>query len=147
MRLFCLEVLCGFLGCGQLLYYFYQRLLRFCCNGATNRGKVIRFSFMSGVCQINIVESAPSLKALLGQQKTASGKEPVQALYINEDSASRNCPRSSSMFGTRSALRSSASLSRYSTTLVTPISSRWTQETVDGWEKQRKTESHSRWGN
>lgn len=75
-------VLCWLLCCGQLLYYFYQLLLRFCCNGATNAEKVIRFSFMSGVCQINIVESAPTLKALLAQQKTASGKERVQALYL-----------------------------------------------------------------
>lgn len=37
---------------------------------------------MSGVCQINIVEPAQTLKALLGQQKTASGKERVQALYL-----------------------------------------------------------------
>jgi transposase len=37
---------------------------------------------MSGVSQINIVESAQSLKALLAQQKTASGKERVQALYL-----------------------------------------------------------------
>jgi transposase len=37
---------------------------------------------MSGVCQIKIVEPAQTLKALLGQQKTASGKERVQALYL-----------------------------------------------------------------
>jgi transposase len=44
--------------------------------------KVIGFTFMSGVCKINIVESAPTLKTLLGQQKTATGKERVQALYL-----------------------------------------------------------------
>jgi transposase len=37
---------------------------------------------MSGVCKINIVESAQTLKTLLGQQKTATGKERVQALYL-----------------------------------------------------------------
>jgi transposase len=37
---------------------------------------------MSGVCKINIVESAQTLKTLLAQQKTAIGKERVQALYL-----------------------------------------------------------------
>jgi transposase len=37
---------------------------------------------MSGVCKINIVESAQTLKTLLAQQKTATGKERVQALYL-----------------------------------------------------------------
>ena len=37
---------------------------------------------MSGVVKINITESAETLKALLAQQKTATGKERVQALYL-----------------------------------------------------------------
>lgn len=37
---------------------------------------------MSGVVKINIGESPATLKTLLGQQKTARGKERVQALYL-----------------------------------------------------------------
>ena len=37
---------------------------------------------MSGIVKINITESPESLKTLLAQQKTASGKERVQALYL-----------------------------------------------------------------
>lgn len=37
---------------------------------------------MSGVVKIKITESPESLKMLLAQQKTASGKERVQALYL-----------------------------------------------------------------
>lgn len=37
---------------------------------------------MSGVLKINITESPESLKTLLAQQKTASGKERVQALCL-----------------------------------------------------------------
>jgi transposase len=37
---------------------------------------------MPGVCKINIVESAQTLRTLLAQQKTATGKERVQALYL-----------------------------------------------------------------
>ncbi len=37
---------------------------------------------MSGVLKINITESPETLKTLLGQQKTASGFERVQALYL-----------------------------------------------------------------
>ena len=37
---------------------------------------------MSGVVKINITESSATLKTLLSQQKTATGKERVQALYL-----------------------------------------------------------------
>lgn len=37
---------------------------------------------MSGVVKINISEAPATLKTLLGQQKTARGKERVQALYL-----------------------------------------------------------------
>jgi transposase len=37
---------------------------------------------MSGVVKINITESGETLKTLLAQQKTARGKERVQALYL-----------------------------------------------------------------
>src|SRR4028119_2256069 len=37
---------------------------------------------MSGVLKINIIESPATLKTLLSQQKTATGKERVQALYL-----------------------------------------------------------------
>lgn len=37
---------------------------------------------MSGVVKINITESAETLKTLLAQQKTATSKERVQALYL-----------------------------------------------------------------
>lgn len=37
---------------------------------------------MSGVCKVDITESSKTLKTLLAQQKTASGKERVQALYL-----------------------------------------------------------------
>ncbi|HIK10945.1 MAG TPA: IS630 family transposase [Oscillatoriaceae cyanobacterium M33_DOE_052] len=37
---------------------------------------------MSGVAKINIVESAAELKSLLNEQKTGTGKERVQALYL-----------------------------------------------------------------
>lgn len=37
---------------------------------------------MSGVVKIDITESAQTLKTLLAQQKTATGKERVQALYL-----------------------------------------------------------------
>ena len=37
---------------------------------------------MSGVVKINITESGETLKSLLAQQKTALGKERVQALYL-----------------------------------------------------------------
>lgn len=37
---------------------------------------------MSGVVKINITESAETLKALLAQQRTATSKERVQALYL-----------------------------------------------------------------
>ena len=37
---------------------------------------------MSGVVKISITESAETLKTLLAQQKTATGKERVQALYL-----------------------------------------------------------------
>lgn len=37
---------------------------------------------MSGVLKINITESPATLKTLLAQQKTATGKERVQALYL-----------------------------------------------------------------
>lgn len=37
---------------------------------------------MSGVWKVDITESSETLKTLLAQQKTASGKERVQALYL-----------------------------------------------------------------
>jgi transposase len=37
---------------------------------------------MSGVVKINISEAPATLKTLLGQQRTARGKERVQALYL-----------------------------------------------------------------
>ena len=37
---------------------------------------------MAGVCQLEIGETAEELKSLLGQQKTVSGFERVQALYL-----------------------------------------------------------------
>jgi hypothetical protein len=37
---------------------------------------------MSGVVKIDITESAQTLKTLLAQQKSAAGKERVQALYL-----------------------------------------------------------------
>lgn len=37
---------------------------------------------MSGVVKIDITESSETLKTLLAQQKTARGKERVQALYL-----------------------------------------------------------------
>ena len=37
---------------------------------------------MSGVVKIDITESPAFLKTLLSQQKTATGKERVQALYL-----------------------------------------------------------------
>ena len=37
---------------------------------------------MSGVVKINITESESNLKTLLSQQKSATGKERVQALYL-----------------------------------------------------------------
>ena len=37
---------------------------------------------MSGVVKIDIIESVEVLKTLLAAQKTASGKERVQALYL-----------------------------------------------------------------
>jgi hypothetical protein len=37
---------------------------------------------MSGVVKIDITESVEELKALLAAQKTAFGKERVQALYL-----------------------------------------------------------------
>jgi len=37
---------------------------------------------MSGVVKINITESSAILKTLLAQQKTAAGKERIQALYL-----------------------------------------------------------------
>lgn len=37
---------------------------------------------MSGVLKIDITESPTTLKTLLAQQKTATGKERVQALYL-----------------------------------------------------------------
>jgi hypothetical protein len=37
---------------------------------------------MSGGVKINITESAATVKTLLAQQRTASGKERVQALYL-----------------------------------------------------------------
>ena len=37
---------------------------------------------MSGVVKIDINESSETLKALLQEQKTATGKERIQALYL-----------------------------------------------------------------
>ncbi|MGL5922221.1 hypothetical protein [Chroococcidiopsis sp.] len=37
---------------------------------------------MSGRVKLNIVESEQTLKTLLRQQKTVTGKERVQALYL-----------------------------------------------------------------
>ena len=37
---------------------------------------------MSGVVKIDITEDSATLKTLLTQQKTATGKERVQALYL-----------------------------------------------------------------
>ena len=37
---------------------------------------------MAGICKLNIVETQKELKTLLTQQKTASRKERVQALYL-----------------------------------------------------------------
>lgn len=37
---------------------------------------------MSGVVKISITESAETLKTLLAQQRTATSKERVQALYL-----------------------------------------------------------------
>ncbi len=37
---------------------------------------------MAGVFKLDITETVDELKTLLGQQKTAFGKERVQALYL-----------------------------------------------------------------
>ena len=37
---------------------------------------------MAGVCKLEIAETVPQLKALLNDQKTASGFQKIQALYL-----------------------------------------------------------------
>lgn len=44
--------------------------------------KHLNLIVVSGRVKLNIIESAQTLKTLLGQQKTATGKERVQALYL-----------------------------------------------------------------
>ena len=37
---------------------------------------------MAGVCKIEITETVPELKTLLNHQKTVSGFQKIQALYL-----------------------------------------------------------------
>ena len=46
---------------------------------------------MSGVVKIEITESSAALKTLLQEQKTAAGKERVQALYLLKTILWRRC--------------------------------------------------------
>jgi transposase len=54
---------------------------------------------MAGVYQIEIVESAEDLKKLLGQQKTASGKERVQLLYLLKSQQAKTVQEAARMLG------------------------------------------------
>ena len=46
---------------------------------------------MSGVVKIDTTESSGTLKTLLAQQKTATGKERVQALYLLKTEVLSSC--------------------------------------------------------
>jgi transposase len=54
---------------------------------------------MAGVCKINITESAADLKRILREQKTASGKERVQLLYLLKSQQAESAERAASLLG------------------------------------------------
>jgi transposase len=54
---------------------------------------------MAGVCKINITESEADLKRMLREQKTASGKERVQLLYLLKSQQAESADRAASMLG------------------------------------------------
>lgn len=54
---------------------------------------------MSGVYHLEIIESEPELKTLLGNQKTASSKERIQWLYLLKSGQAKTIQQAASLLG------------------------------------------------
>lgn len=86
---------------------------------------------MCGVVKIEITESEKVLKGVLGQQKSAFGKERVQALYLLKTKQVKTVQHLAIILGRFS--------SNYST-LVAAIPHRWTNQPIGRTQEPGKTD-------